>query len=79
MTSGEADRSTNPEVRSWIHGVWGSLAVFALASLALLPIETRLEGLSPTDPLVFGSALALLALLGAGHWAMRRQNRRRSA
>jgi uncharacterized membrane protein YdjX (TVP38/TMEM64 family) len=34
---------------------------------------TRLEGLSPTDPLVFGSAAALLALLAAGHWAMRRQ------
>ncbi|HEX5928597.1 MAG TPA: VTT domain-containing protein [Solirubrobacterales bacterium] len=34
---------------------------------------TRLEGLSPTDPLVFGSAAALLALLLAGHWAMRRQ------
>ncbi len=34
---------------------------------------TRLEGLSLTDPLVFGSAAALLALLLAGHWAMRRQ------
>jgi len=33
---------------------------------------TRLEGLSVTDPLVFGSALALLALLGIGHWAARR-------
>jgi uncharacterized membrane protein YdjX (TVP38/TMEM64 family) len=37
---------------------------------------TRLEGLSLTDPLVLGSGLALLALLGAGHWAMRRQARR---
>jgi uncharacterized membrane protein YdjX (TVP38/TMEM64 family) len=34
---------------------------------------TRLEGLSPTDPLVFGSAIAMLALLLGGHWAMRRQ------
>lgn len=34
---------------------------------------TRLEGLSLTDPLVFGSAAALLALLAVGHWAMRRQ------
>ncbi|MEX2106247.1 MAG: VTT domain-containing protein [Solirubrobacterales bacterium] len=34
---------------------------------------TRLEGLSLTDPLVFGSAAALLALLLAGHWVMRRQ------
>jgi uncharacterized membrane protein YdjX (TVP38/TMEM64 family) len=39
---------------------------------------TRLEGLSLTDPLVLGSGLALLALLGAGHWAMRRQARRSS-
>ncbi len=33
---------------------------------------TRLEGLSLTDPLVLGSAAALLALLFAGHWAMQR-------
>jgi uncharacterized membrane protein YdjX (TVP38/TMEM64 family) len=36
---------------------------------------TRLEDISITDPLVIGSGLALLALLGAGHWAMRRQAR----
>jgi uncharacterized membrane protein YdjX (TVP38/TMEM64 family) len=49
-------------------------------ALGYLPITaisvyfgTRLEGLSLTDPLVFGSALALLALLLGGHWAMRRQ------
>jgi uncharacterized membrane protein YdjX (TVP38/TMEM64 family) len=35
---------------------------------------TRLEGLSLTDPLVWGSAAALLALLFAGHWVMRRQS-----
>ncbi len=35
---------------------------------------TQLEGLSLTDPLVLGSALGLLALLGAGHWVMRRQS-----
>jgi uncharacterized membrane protein YdjX (TVP38/TMEM64 family) len=35
---------------------------------------TRLEGLSFTDPLVWGSAAALLALLFAGHWIMRRQS-----
>lgn len=33
---------------------------------------TRLEGLSLTDPLVLGSAAALLALLFAGHWVMQR-------
>jgi uncharacterized membrane protein YdjX (TVP38/TMEM64 family) len=36
---------------------------------------TRLEDLSLTDPLVLGSGLALLALLAAGHWTMRRQAR----
>ena len=36
---------------------------------------TRLEDISLTDPLVLGSGLALLALLGAGHWTMRRQAR----
>lgn len=35
---------------------------------------TRLEGLSLTDPLVLGGAIALLALLAAGHWVMRRQS-----
>ena len=37
---------------------------------------TRLEGLSLTDPLVLGSAAALLALLLAGNWALRRQSGR---
>jgi uncharacterized membrane protein YdjX (TVP38/TMEM64 family) len=37
---------------------------------------TRLEGLSLTDPIVLGSAAALLALLYAGHRALRRQSRR---
>jgi uncharacterized membrane protein YdjX (TVP38/TMEM64 family) len=36
---------------------------------------TRLEGLSLTDPIVFGSAAAILGLLLVGHWAMRRQGR----
>jgi uncharacterized membrane protein YdjX (TVP38/TMEM64 family) len=54
-------------------------------ALGYLPITaisvyfgTRLEGLSLTDPLVIGSGLALLALLGAGHLVMRRQARRPS-
>jgi uncharacterized membrane protein YdjX (TVP38/TMEM64 family) len=33
---------------------------------------TRLEGLSLTDPLVLGSAAALLALLLTGHWIVHR-------
>lgn len=36
---------------------------------------TRLEGLSLTDPLVIGSAAALVGLLLLGRWVMRRQAR----
>lgn len=53
-------------------------------ALGYLPITaifvyfgTRLEGLSLTDPLVIGSALALLALLAIGQQVMRRGSRRR--
>jgi len=56
---------------------WRFLWTTALGYLPITAISvyfgTRLEGLSLTDPLVFGSAAALLALLLAGHWAMRRQ------
>jgi hypothetical protein len=38
MANTAADRSTNPEVRSWIRGVWGCLAVFALAAVAQIPL-----------------------------------------
>jgi uncharacterized membrane protein YdjX (TVP38/TMEM64 family) len=37
---------------------------------------TKLEGLSLTDPLVLGSAVALLLLLLGGNWIMRRQSSR---
>lgn len=47
----------------------GYLPITALA----VYFGTRLEGLSLTDPLVFGTAAVLLALLLAGHLAMRRQ------
>lgn len=50
----------------------GYLPITALA----VYFGTRLEGLSLTDPLVLGSALALLVLLAVGHWAARRQGRR---
>lgn len=55
--------------------VLGYLPITALS----VYFGTQLEGLSLTDPLVLGSALALLALLAAGHWTMRRQARRSSA
>ena len=46
----------------------GYLPITALA----VYFGTRLEGLSLTDPLVLGSAAALLALLLGGHWIVRR-------
>ena len=49
--------------------VLGYLPITALS----VYFGTQLEGLSLTDPLVLGSAAALLGLLLAGHWAMRRQ------
>jgi uncharacterized membrane protein YdjX (TVP38/TMEM64 family) len=55
--------------------VLGYLPITALS----VYFGTQLEGLSLTDPLVLGSAFALLALLAAGHWTMRRQARRSSA
>ncbi len=59
--------------------LWRFLWTTAVGYLPITAISvyfgTRLEGLSLTDPLVFGSAAALLGLLLAGHWAMRRQAR----
>ncbi len=48
--------------------VIGYLPITALA----VYFGTRLEGLSLTDPLVLGTAAALLALLLVGHWIVRR-------
>lgn len=59
--------------------VWTTLVGYLPITALSVYFGTRLEGLSLTDPLVLGSGLALLALLGAGHWTMRRQSRRRSA
>ncbi len=63
--------------------LWGFIWTTVVGYLPITAISvyfgTRLEGLSLTDPLVLGSGLALLALLGAGHWTMRRQARRSSA
>ncbi|HEU5105409.1 MAG TPA: VTT domain-containing protein [Solirubrobacterales bacterium] len=59
--------------------VWTTLVGYLPITAISVYFGTRLEGLSLTDPLVLGSALALLALLGAGHLVMRRQARRSSA
>jgi uncharacterized membrane protein YdjX (TVP38/TMEM64 family) len=55
---------------AWTTAV-GYLPITAIA----VYFGTRLEGLSLTDPIVFLSAAALLALVAIGHWAMRRQAR----
>jgi len=59
--------------------VWTTLVGYLPITAISVYFGTRLEGLSLTDPLVLASALALLALLWAGHWAMRRQASRSSA
>jgi uncharacterized membrane protein YdjX (TVP38/TMEM64 family) len=59
--------------------VWTTLLGYLPITAISVYFGTRLEGLSLTDPLVLGSAMALLALLGAGHWVMRRQARRSPA
>jgi uncharacterized membrane protein YdjX (TVP38/TMEM64 family) len=59
--------------------VWTTMVGYLPITAISVYFGTRLEGLSLTDPLVLASALALLALLWAGHWAMRRQTSRSSA
>ena len=56
--------------------VWTTAIGYLPITALSVYFGTRLEGLSLTDPLVLGSALALLGLLAAGHWAMRRQGTR---
>jgi uncharacterized membrane protein YdjX (TVP38/TMEM64 family) len=56
--------------------VWRYIWTTAVGYLPITAIAvyfgTRLEGLTLTDPLVLGSAAALLLLLLAGHWVARR-------
>jgi uncharacterized membrane protein YdjX (TVP38/TMEM64 family) len=56
--------------------VWTTAVGYLPITALAVYFGTRLEGLSLTDPLVLGSAVALLALLGIGHRAARRQARR---
>ncbi|HEX6665381.1 MAG TPA: VTT domain-containing protein [Solirubrobacterales bacterium] len=52
--------------------IWTTFVGYLPITALAVYFGTRLEGLSLTDPLVLGSAAALLALLLVGHWAMRR-------
>jgi len=51
---------------------WTTLLGYLPITALSVYFGTRLEGLSLTDPLVLGSAAALLALLFLGHWVIRR-------
>jgi len=53
--------------------VWTTVVGYLPITAIAVYLGTRLEGLSLSDPLVIGSALALALLLLAGHWAVRRQ------
>jgi uncharacterized membrane protein YdjX (TVP38/TMEM64 family) len=55
--------------------VWTTAVGYLPITALSVYFGTRLEDISITDPLVIGSGLALLALLGVGHWTMRRQAR----
>jgi uncharacterized membrane protein YdjX (TVP38/TMEM64 family) len=55
--------------------VWTTAVGYLPITAIAVYFGTRLEGLSLTDPLVLGTVLALLALLGIGHRAARRQSR----
>jgi uncharacterized membrane protein YdjX (TVP38/TMEM64 family) len=56
--------------------VWTTAVGYLPITALSVYFGTRLEGLSLSDPLVFGSALALLALLVGGHLVLRRQSAR---
>ena len=56
--------------------IWTTAVGYLPITAIAVYFGTRLEGLSLTDPLVLGSVPALLALLGIGHLAARRQGRR---
>lgn len=59
--------------------VWTTAVGYLPITALSVYFGTRLEGVGLTDPLVIGSAAALLALLLVGHFVMRRIGRRPSA
>jgi uncharacterized membrane protein YdjX (TVP38/TMEM64 family) len=58
--------------------VWTTAVGYMPITALTVYLGSRLESLSLTDPLLLGSVAALLALLAAGHWVVRRQRRGRS-
>jgi uncharacterized membrane protein YdjX (TVP38/TMEM64 family) len=52
---------------------WTTLVGYMPITALAVYFGTRLEGLALTDPLVFGSAIALILLLAIGHSIVRRQ------
>jgi len=58
---------------------WTTLVGYMPITALAVYFGTRLEGLSLTDPVVFGSAVAVIALLALGHWIVRRQAGREAA
>jgi len=59
--------------------MWTTLVGYMPITALAVYFGTRLEGLSLTDPLVFGSAILILVLLALGHWIVRRQAGREAA
>ena len=53
--------------------VWTTAVGYLPITALAVYFGTRLEGITPTDPLVIGTAAAALALLLVGHWIVRRQ------
>lgn len=53
--------------------IWTTVVGYLPITALSVYFGTRLEGLELTDPVVLGSAAALLALLLCGHWFVRRQ------
>lgn len=53
--------------------VWTTLVGYMPITALAVYFGTRLEGLELTDPLVLGSAAALIAMVFVGNWIVRRQ------
>jgi uncharacterized membrane protein YdjX (TVP38/TMEM64 family) len=53
--------------------LWTTLVGYLPVTALAVYFGTRLEGLKLTDPLVFGTAAALLLFVLAGNWIVRRQ------